>query len=102
MPGVNNPRRAYVAPDRRSAVLRRMGNEHVRDTMRHARQAEQRGVARWANPYIASKARAWTHAWNISHGVCKGCDQCTTGTGRPADTLAIHVRKWYARNEGDM
>lgn len=58
-------------------------------------RAEAKQVPRWANPYTAMRARAWTYGWEQAHtasGRCRGCDTCGAGTSVPHDTFKGWLR----------
>lgn len=83
-------RRGYVSTVQRDAATKDPAKQSYdsgidfKQAIKVGRLAEQHGNERFLNPFMYTKARAWTWAWEQSHGQCDGCQQCG-----PAGVLSI-------------
>lgn len=76
----------------------------MREVAKRGRKAEQAGEPRWVNPYVYTKARQWTYAWNLSHcerngGACEGCTQCVVGCEPPNPSFKQWLRDFEQRDQ---
>lgn len=83
-------RRTYISRARRDGdATGRAAIYDGRPARRLGRLACEQGTPRWANPFVAEKARQWTAGYNLAHltavgGVCRGCALCG-----PAGTRSV-------------
>ena len=81
-------KRDYVSTAQRDGTMQKGGkkspdsNIDVKQAAKQGRAAARSGDQRFTNPFLYTKARAWTWGWNRVHGACAGCSQCgPSGTG---------------------